>query len=423
MGMLSRSPECLGGLLLIYGLAAQAGEPVQPAPSRAEIASNLATVEEQHGPDAAEVVGPLIALANATVAAGDTAEADHLLSRANHLLDLHPEHDRSLRLAVLVLQSENLLRQGQLKASNDILYKALSLARSTTTIDPVEQADVLDRLAANEGRGGQISRAGTFSNDALKLRGEQYGKNSLEYASALLRTADWYRFSANFDRERDLENEALGIFEKQLGSRDPRLALPLVRIGTSLTAQRVHWEQAEQALQRAAGLNFRATRDDALTRAEALASLADLRVVFDKPEYTAAFYSAAWQTIANHPQLGAPTANAYFGKVRRLYVATPRAIATIGGINLQFTVTPVGAVDAVRLVAAEGPHAAAQDQLDTDVKAEVGAAAWQALKRSRYRPRVIDGVPVATPDLHFAIEFCIDQAQSCKGQGDMSATR
>jgi tetratricopeptide (TPR) repeat protein len=420
MRTISRNPNRLSGLLLLCALAAQAGEPVQPAPSRAEMASRLAVVEQQHGPDSAEVIGPLIALANATVAAGSTAEAALLLDRANHLLDLHPEHDRSLRLAVFVLQSENLVRQGQLKPSTDILYKALSLARSTTTIDPGEQADVLDRLAANEGRRGDIQRASTFSNDALKLRADQYGKNSLEYAGALLRTADWYRFSANFSRERELENEALGILEGLAGPKDSRLAAPLIRIGTSYIGQRAHWEQAEQALQRAAALNFSATRDDALTKAEVLASLADLRAVFDKPEYTAAFYTAAWQAMANHPQLGVPTANAYFGKVRRLYVATPDKIASIGGLNLLFTVTPVGAVDAVRMVAAEGPHARAQDQLDTDVKAEVGASAWQALKRSRYRPRVIDGVPVATPDLNFAIEFCMDPTQSCKGRGDMS---
>lgn len=63
-------------------------------------------------------------------------------------------------------------------------------------------------------------------------------------------------------------------------------------------------------------------------------------------------------------------------------MATPDKIANIGGVDLLFNVTPVGAVDAVRVVAAEGPNAAAQDQLDTDIKAEVSASAWQALKRS-----------------------------------------
>lgn len=388
------------------------------------MASRLAIVEELHGPDAAEVIDPLIALANATVQAGATAEADQLLGRANRLLDLHPEHDRSLRLVVLVLQSENLVRQGNLQASNDVLYKALSLARSTTTISPVEQADVLDRLATNEGRRGQIARAGSFLNDALKLRKKQNGKNSLEYASALLRTADWYRFSATFDGERDLENEALGILESQLGPKDSRLAAPLIRIGTSFIAQRVHWEKAEQALQRAAGLDYGATRDDALTKAEALASLADLRVVFGNPEYSTAFYAAAWQTIASHKELGAATANAYFGRVRRLFVATPELITSTGTLSLMFTVTAVGTVDALRLVTNNVPRAAMQTVEDSKgEKGQIRAAAWHAIQRSLYRPRVIDGAPVATPNLNVAMEFCLNPGESCTGKGNISLAR
>jgi hypothetical protein len=160
------------------------------------------------------------------------------------------------------------------------------------------------------------------------------------------------------------------------------------------------------------------------TKAETLASLADLRVVFGKPEDSTAFYAAAWQAIGTHPQFGAPAANAYFGKVRQLFVAPPEEIANTGGISLVFTVTSVGTVDAVHIVANDVPNQFTA--VRQNIKAEVGAATWRAIQRSRYRPRVIDGAAVATPDLNFSNEFCIDVGDvtlPCKGNADVSATR
>lgn len=422
MGTTSRKPVALAGLLVFCGLAAYGSEPAQPAPVTA--AARLAAAEAQYGPDAAEVILPLIAVANATVAAGDAAAADQLLQRANRLLDRHPDHDRSVRLAVLVLEGENLSRQGRVTESNDVLVKALSLARSTTTIGLPEQADVLDRLAANEGRRGEVMRAGTFTRDALRLREKHYGKDSLEYAGALITAANWYRYSAQFERERVLEEEALRILEKKLGPRDPQLAIPLIRIATSYTAQRAYVEKAEQALQRAAALDYGATVQNVLNHAEVLASLADLRVVFGKPEDSSAWYTSAWQAIASNPQLGSPAANTYFGKVRRLYVATPDEIANVGGVAMGFTVTPVGTIDAARILANDVPNP--EEAIQRGIKGDVGAAAWMALRRSRFRPRVIDGTPVATPDLSFSTEFCLepgDDTPNCNKQADVSATR
>ena len=347
-----------------------------------------------------------------------------MLARANALLIRYPKHDPALRLAVLVLESDSLARQGRLRDSNEVLYKAQKLARSTTTIGLEEQANVLDRLAANEGRRGLVMRASSFNRDALKLREQLHGKDSLQYGSALLNAANWYRYSGDYARERDLEEAALVIYKKHLGQRDPQLAIPLIRMATSYTAQHSKSREAERILQEAIGLEYSASRDDALTRAEALASLADLRVVFGKPVDSTALYADAWRAIASHPQLGAPFANAYFGKVRRLFTASPDVIANIGAISLNLTVTPVGTVEDVRLVKNEVSNLDARGLYDP--RAEAGSAAWQAMGRSRYRPRVVDGVPVATPDTPFSTEFCMDENESsptCKGKGDVSAVR
>jgi hypothetical protein len=85
-------------------------------------------------------------------------------------------------------------------------------------------------------------------------------------------------------------------------------------------------------------------------------------------------------------------------------------------MNLKFTVTALGAVENVRLV---------KSDLDKSrVEEEVTTAVAQALRRSLYRPRVVGGAAVTTPDLTFGIEFCMDRDEirpTCKGKGDVSA--
>jgi hypothetical protein len=413
--------------LLALALAqAEVARFVDPAAQQARAAATerLKQIEAKFGPDASEAILPVIGLASATAASGDIEAFTPLLARANALLNRYPRHDPALGLAVLVLESDSLARQGRLRDSNDVLYKAQKLARSTTTIGLEEQANVLDRLAANEGRRGLVMRASSFNRDALKLREKLYGNDSLQYGSALLNAANWYRYSGDYARERNLEEAALVIYKEHLGQRDAQLAIPLIRMATSYTAQRTNWQEAERILQEAIGLEYTASRDDAFLRAEALASLADLRVVFGKPEDSTALYVDAWRTIGNHPQLGAPLANAYFGKVRRLFTASPDVIANIGAISLTLTVTPVGTVEDVRLVKNEVSKLDARGLYNP--RSEAGSAAWQAMGRSRYRPRVVDSIPVATPDTPFSTEFCMDVNESsptCKGKGDVSAVR
>jgi TonB family protein len=430
----SRHIWLLSALLLARAMTAFGEEPDQPASpssppatdigpdwklSRAVAADRLKLIESSHGPTAPELILPLINLAHATVQTGDTEEAGRLIKRAHDLLDQHPAHDRSLRLAVLLTEGENLARQGRIQASNDILYQALSLSRSTTTIKPLERAEVLDRLVANVGRQGDVTRANSFSGDALRLRKKHYGAATEEYAAALLKAADWYRFSGQFGRERDLEEEALAILERRFGPNDWRLAVPLIRIGTSHAAQQRNVNAAERVLQRAVALDYGASRDGALTRAEALASLADLRVVFGNPEDGTPLYTEAWQAITRHEELGPQAANRYFSSVRRLFVARPDLIADIGAISLEFTVSAVGTLDAVRIAESDVPASALG-------RNELNREALQAMRRSRYRPRVVDGVPVATPGTVFALEFCMDADEirpTCKGKGDVSAVR
>lgn len=407
-----RFPCRWAGVLLSCGLALPAQALAQATP-----AEQLAAAEREHGAQSAAVIAPLVALASATLRQGDVAAAERMLTRADRLLDQHADHDRSLRLAVLLLMSECRAASGQLADSNKLLYQALDLSRTTSTIGPLEQASVLDRLAANDGRRGQITRANNYTSDALELRRKHHGEGSLAYANALLNAADWYRFSSQFKRERDLEHESLAILERRLGADDPFLAVPLIRIATSYTAQHARAAEAEQALQRALGLKFTGSRDDVITRAEAVASLGDLRVVFGRPEDATNLYVAAWQAIAASPVLGAPAANAYFREPRQLYMPDLETIAHEGSVDLRYTVTHLGTTDAALLT---GDDLAFTDSESLGGKSSVLNAAWRSIRQARYRPRVVDGVAVPTPDRTLSLEYCVDSiraASKCSGRG------
>lgn len=386
-------------------------------------AGRLAQAEARFGSDAAEVREPLIELAAATLSAGDADGADALLRRASALLERHPDPGGTLRLRVLILQSDRLVRLGRLADSSEVLQQALELARGSAALGPLSQANVLDRLAANEGRRGRLARGNIYTSDALKLREKHHGRNSPEFAAALLRSADWYRYTGAFGREIEQERKALDVLEKNFGPRDPRLALVLIRLATARIAQRRNGDDAGRVIERAMGLEFGPGVGDAYIRGEVLATGADLEVVFGEPEESGPLYSGAWQAIADHEQLGATAANAYFGRVRRLYLSTPDDIASIGTVDLGYTVTPAGTVDGVRILENAVP---ATDGASSAVRSEVGAAMWRAMGRSRYRPRVIDGAPVATPGLSFAAEFCLDLEDLvpvCRTRADASVAR
>ncbi|MBL8201760.1 MAG: tetratricopeptide repeat protein [Chromatiales bacterium] len=410
----------LGLTLALSSMPAQAGD---PPGARAAAADRLQQAEATAGPDSPQVIVPAIDLAAALLAEGNADGAASLLARASGLLDRYPEQDRALRLRVLILQSDLLVRLGRLADSNKVLYEALDLSRRATSISPLEQANVLERLAANEGRRGRATSASSYVSDALALRGKHFGKDSPEYAAALLRAADWYRYNGNFRLEVDAEKTALAILEATFGARDPRLAIPLIRLATTRIAQRAQRGDAVAAMDRASALEFGPGPEDAYIRAEILATQADLHVVFGKPGDGTPVYAQAWRRIATHEQLGDAAANQYFARVRQLFVSAPDVIANIGTINLAYTVTATGTVDDVRIVKNAVP---ATDGSSQAARSDAGSAMWMAMRRSRYRPRVVDGVPVATPDLRFSSEFCLDPTQFlpiCTGGANASAVR
>ncbi len=322
-------------------------------------------------------------------------------------------------LQELVNQSDELVRAGRLADSNRVLTQALDLARQMPG-GALEEASVLERLATNEGRRGRVPRANSMVADALRLREKHFGKDSPEFAAALLRSADWYRLTGDFGRELAAERQAVGILQARFGARDPRLAIPLIRLATARIAQRTRSDEAEAAMQRAIGLEFGPGPEDAYIKAEVLATTADLRVVFGTPADSGLLYRAAWQVLAGHGGLGATAANRYFGRVRQLHLAIPDDVATIGTIDLGYTVTAAGTVDDVRILDNAVP---AMDGGSEAVRSTVGAASWNAMRRSRYRPRVVDGEPVATTSLRFSTEFCLDQTDIvpiCKAKANAS---
>ncbi|MDH4022582.1 MAG: hypothetical protein OEV14_05605, partial [Gammaproteobacteria bacterium] len=83
--------------------------------------------------------------------------------------------------------------------------------------------------------------------------------------------------------------KALAVLEKHFGPPDSRLAIVLIRLATARISQHRHRDDAERAVQRAMALDFGPGSADACIRGEVLAT----------------------------------SANQYFGKVRRLFLATP----------------------------------------------------------------------------------------------------
>lgn len=116
-------------------------------------------------------------------------------------------------------------------------------------------------------------------------------------------------------------------------------------------------------------------------------------------------------------------ADTYFGRVRQLFIARPENIATVGTVDMEYTVTAEGIPADVRILKNEIP---ATDGYSVAVRNEVGTAMWNAMRRSRYRPRILAGNPVATSGLTVSAEFCLDPSEImpiCRANANASVTR
>jgi hypothetical protein len=237
---------------------------------------------------------------------------------------------------------------------------------------------------------------------ARSLVGEEakaLGNDSVERAPGLFEAANWYLRSSQPAPERKQLEEVVRVLGGAYGERHASLAVPLVRLANSYTTDEAKPQVARAALDRAAGLELAGSADEPRTRSAIQAALGDHAVVFGPPGSGDEYYRAAWRALADRSPADA---SREYGVPVPLHISIPaEPFASMkgmdsyaaGSVTMIFTVRADGHLDDVAVLAKDTPVAT----LPTPVV--------QAFRRARYRPRLAEGVPVASPGEKYVLRF------------------
>lgn len=347
------------------------------------------------GEDSPELIVSLINLAGVDLELMNWSASETVANRALAILDAQPDDHFAHRIELVKILANAQLGLRDVDKASDTLYAALAINNRQRPVDQRHVAEIYAMLVEVARREGDVRGGDQACSRSLKAWTKIYAKDSVELVTYIEDAADWYRVSSQFGRERKMHRRTIDILEQHYGPADARLASPLHKIAASYTIDRKRPKKAREALERAAGLDFPDSAEAALMQATVQVNLGDHDIVFGSLADGADAYRRAWRMLASHGEFGAGYATQYFSDARRLYFHQPSKPAntgkgadyfTEGYVLMEFTVSADGTLTDLDIVASR----------PVEMKE---ALFFKALKKARYRPRLVDGEPVETSNV------------------------
>lgn len=291
----------------------------------------------------------------------------------------------------------------------DVLPAGRKLLRrlpDDATVTADDRAQVYALMFEGARRNRDLRGGNSFAGNLQKDDRRRHGDDGVERVPGLYAAARWYEWADLPERERQALTTAVTLLERAHGPADARLAWPLRTIASSCVRSRSEPDLARASLDRALKLDYRDTAADVIERAEVFATRGDVEALFAEPAAGTAWYQAAWQRLADSRLAGPGTAAELFGQPRPIHVNVPDEPFTsrrgdfdhfaAGTVSFAFTVSSLGTIEQLRLRQSVAPL----DSLPEPV--------MKAFREARYRPRLVSGQPVATPDHGFELRFSRD---------------
>lgn len=357
--------------------------------------------ELEYGADAPELIVSLINRAAVDLEVKDWESAQENTQRGLAILAEQPQDNQQQHMALLLTSAKAKLGLRDEKKARDTLYEALRLNKKHKPADKWTEADIYQLLVEVAKREFAHRDGNQATKNSLKARTKFFGDNRVQMATYHEEAARWYRWSSQYGEERKQHKQAIELLEAHYGKENVRLATPLMGVAETYMIPHKSPKKIETALHRAQALNYPDSAEATFIQARVLTNLADYHIVFDDPDRGIALYDEAWHLMANHAEMGAAVANQYFSATHRLYFNTPDKPAstgkgsdyfTEGFVLLGFGVSRSGRLEDIKVL--ESKPVQMREKLFID-----------AARKARYRPRIVDGEPVVTPDESFRLTY------------------
>jgi len=301
-----------------------------------------------------------------------------------------------LAIPVLIELGDNYRDTNDLLNAVSAYGEARTINRRTYGLLNEEQIPILERTADVMREMNQPAQADEQQLDALRIVERNHPPESDEALAGIYKYAAWLRETSRYAEERDQYNRALHVIRDFYGKDDVRQARPLLGIGNSFRVQRIPEGTGAGALRDALTLLLAQSDPDERLVAEALRDIGDWEVAFTKVDYDGAEYRRAWQLLGGLPD-GVQLRQEWFSGPN--YVL--REPISLRGIS-QEPKAPSGHV-LVRFDLDKFGHSENETIVESDPPGLKDEAVLRHVRRSRFRPQMIDGQLVKRPGL--ALQF------------------
>jgi TonB family protein len=373
----------------------------------------------------AEITDPLDPIERQIDAQEYASAVDWLQQRIDHIeQSSHRFDDRLIR--PLTLLGDAFTGMGDHDAALGHYQRAVHLTRVNHGLTAPGQVAIVYREAGAYKALGEYQEANSREEYAYHVLSRAHDPLDEAMLPGIYHLARWYQSTNNVFAARALYEQAVAILDTH-GKAHTDAAIPALQgvalsyrlerfprfystdleagstiIPASSMQQPVsvnNFPAGEAALQRVIQIRQAAAQADPVAVAESVLDLADWYTLFDKSQRAEPLYGHAWELMSTVETFDAAS---YFAEPRLLYYPAPSAPSPppaeargepiTGFVEVAFDVTDDGQVRSLDTVASEP-----DGLMDFRVR--------KSLRLARYRPMLVDGVPVAKARHTYRHEF------------------
>ena len=317
--------------------------------------------------------------------------------------------------------------KGQYDIALEHYQRAFHLSRVNDGLNSPNQVQIVYREAAVLKALGEYRMANDREEYAYQVLTRAHGPMDEELLGGVYHLAKWYEQTGNVFAARSLYQHGVAILQANGKLESPEAITAFSGLASSYRMERfpVYYvadtgpqsgsmssaggmEQAlsvnnfpagEAALQHIIRIHQIQEPLDQRALAQAVLDLADWYMLFDKTQRSVPLYAHAWELLE---EIEGFDVVSYFAQPQLLYFpepGTPRSVAasqrgeqTTGYVEIAFDVTDTGYVKNLKTVASEP-----DGLMDFRVR--------KSLRVARYRPMLVDGVPLAKETHTYRHEF------------------
>ena len=276
--------------------------------------------------------------------------------------------------------------------------EARTVSRRVYGLHNPDQIVLLDRISESLLDLDQLAEAEAQQVEALRLIQRANPPQSDAVLEGIYRYAGWLGERGMYQLERDQYMRAQRIVREHYGESDPRLVTPLLGIGNTYRRERNPAGPGISALEDALELLRDQPERDAFALAMVMRDIGDWNTAFGKMGYAGMEYQRSWELLGTLPD-GAQVRREWFtGANYVLYepisqrgVSTERD-AVPGHVLVQFDIDLAGNPSDVRI-------------LESDPPGFKDEAVLRHVRRSRFRPWVVEGALAPGPGLAIRVDF------------------